>query len=185
MIALTGSTGALGGLVARSLSDLDPRLVVRDASRAPATGGDVRVCTYGDHEAAVAALTGVTTLFMVSAAESATRLDEHATFIRAAAEAGVEHLVYTSFAGVGPDATFTLGRDHHAPRRRSAPPACSTRCCATTSTSTCCRSSPTTRACCAVPPATAGSPPSPAPTWPTWPPRCCATRARTPGRRTR
>ena len=114
MIALTGSTGALGGLVARSLSDLDPRLVVRDASRAPATGGDVRVCTYGDREAAVAALTGVTTLFMVSAAESATRLDEHATFIRAAAEAGVEHLVYTSFAGVGPEATFTLGRDHHA-----------------------------------------------------------------------
>ena len=38
MIALTGSTGALGGLVARALTDLAPRLVVRDASRAPDVG---------------------------------------------------------------------------------------------------------------------------------------------------
>src|SRR5213075_533516 len=37
---------------------------------------------------------------------------EHRTFIRAAAEAGVGHLVYTSFAGAAPDAGFTLGRDH-------------------------------------------------------------------------
>ena len=28
-------------------------------------------------------------------------------------EAGVRHVVYTSFAGAAPDATFTLGRDHH------------------------------------------------------------------------
>ncbi len=114
MIALTGSTGALGGLVARALTDLAPRLVVRDASRAPDVVADVRVCDYADHEAAVAALDGVSTLFMVSAAESATRRDQHATFIGAAAEAGVGHVVYTSFAGAGPEATFTLGRDHHA-----------------------------------------------------------------------
>ena len=114
MIALTGSTGALGGFVARALTDLAPRLVVRDVSRAPDVGGDVRVCEYADHDAAVAALEGVSTLFMVSAAESASRRDEHATFIRAAAEAGVSHLVYTSFAGADAEATFTLGRDHHA-----------------------------------------------------------------------
>ena len=40
------------------------------------------------------------------------RRDQHRTFIRAAADAGVEHIVYTSFAGAAPDATFTLGRDH-------------------------------------------------------------------------
>jgi uncharacterized protein YbjT (DUF2867 family) len=49
---------------------------------------------------------------MVSAAEAADRRAQHRAFIRAAAGAGVQHLVYTSFAGAAADATFTLGRDH-------------------------------------------------------------------------
>jgi NAD(P)H dehydrogenase (quinone) len=113
--AVTGSTGAVGGRVARALADdlrNDLRLLVRDASRAPDYDTDVRVCDYADHDAAVAALTGVTTLFMVSAAEAEDRRDQHRTFIAAAADAGVGHLVYTSFAGAAADATFTLGRDH-------------------------------------------------------------------------
>src|SRR3954452_24376614 len=51
---------------------------------------------------------------MVSTAEAVDRRDQHRTFIRAAADAGVRHLVYTSFAGASPDATFTLARDHWA-----------------------------------------------------------------------
>ena len=117
MIAVTGSTGAVGGLVARSLAGsdfrLDLRLLVRDPERAPDIDCDVRVCEYADEEAAVAALRGVDVLFMVSASEARDRREQHRTFIRAAARAGVRHLVYTSFAGAGPDATFTLGRDHH------------------------------------------------------------------------
>jgi len=115
MLAITGSTGAVGGRVARALADdfrNDVRLVVRDPARAPDYDTDVRVCEYADHAAAVAALTGVDTLFMVSAAEAVDRRDQHRTFIRAAADAGVHHIVYTSFAGAAPDATFTLGRDH-------------------------------------------------------------------------
>src|SRR3954471_19213502 len=115
MLAITGSTGAVGGRVARALADdmrNDVRLVVRDPSRAPDFDTDVRVCDYADHAAAVAALEGVETLFMVSAAEAVDRRDQHRTFIRAAARAGVRHIVYTSFAGAAPDATFTLGRDH-------------------------------------------------------------------------
>ena len=115
MLAITGSTGAVGGRVARALADdfrTDLRLVVRDASRAPDYDTDVRVCAYADHAAAVAALTRVDTLFMVSAAEAVDRRDQHRTFIRAAADAGVGHIVYTSFAGAAADATFTLGRDH-------------------------------------------------------------------------
>ncbi|WP_083211163.1 NAD(P)H-binding protein [Mycolicibacterium porcinum] len=51
---------------------------------------------------------------MASAAESADRLEQqHRTFIDAAA-AGVRHIVYTSFLGAAPDATFTLARDHWA-----------------------------------------------------------------------
>ena len=113
MIALTGSTGALGGLVAPALVDLGPRLLVRDVARAPELGLPVFVASYGDATAARAALDGVDVLFMVSAAESATRREEHRTFIAAAADAGVRHVVYTSFSGAHPEATFTLGRDHH------------------------------------------------------------------------
>ena len=113
MLALTGSTGHLGGLLAPALADLSPRLVVRDPSRAPALGLDVRTADYADRDASLAALDGVETLFMVSAAEAQDRRDQHRAFIESAAEAGVRHVVYTSFAGAAPDATFTLGRDHH------------------------------------------------------------------------
>jgi NAD(P)H dehydrogenase (quinone) len=117
VLAITGSTGRLGGLVARDLlgSDLrtGARLLVRDPGRAPDFDTDVRVCDYADAASALEALAGVDVLFMVSASEAVDRRDQHRTFIAAAAEAGVGHVVYTSFAGAAPDATFTLGRDHH------------------------------------------------------------------------
>jgi NAD(P)H dehydrogenase (quinone) len=115
VLAITGATGAVGGRVARALADdmrNDFRLIVRDPSRAPDFDTDARTCEYADHDAAVEALRGVDTLFMVSAGEAVDRRDQHRTFIRAAADAGVGHIVYTSFAGAAPDATFTLGRDH-------------------------------------------------------------------------
>jgi len=112
-LAVTGATGHVGRLVAAHLADLRPRLVLRDPSRAPQLeGATVAQASYDDLEASRAALAGIDVLFMVSAAESRTRRDEHRTFIRAAADAGVRHIVYTSFAGAAPDATFTLGRDH-------------------------------------------------------------------------
>jgi uncharacterized protein YbjT (DUF2867 family) len=116
-LAVTGATGVVGGRVARSLAarGIPLRLVVRDPARAPRLRGARAVrCSYGDRPAAVAALRGVTTLFMVSASESATRREEHATFVDAAAEAGVGHVVYLSFYGASPTATFTLARDHFA-----------------------------------------------------------------------
>ena len=117
MLAITGSTGHLGGLVARDLvgTDLrvDARLLVRDPRRAPDFDADVRVCEYADPETSRAALEGVDVLFMVSAGEAPDRRDQHRTCITAAAVAGVRHVVYTSFAGAAADATFTLGRDHH------------------------------------------------------------------------
>lgn len=114
-IALTGATGHLGGQIARLLSaaGLPLRLVVRNPARAPELpDATVAQATYGDADAVRAALSGIDTALMVSAGESATRLEEHRTFVKAAAEAGVRHLVYTSFAAASPDAVFTLGRDH-------------------------------------------------------------------------
>ncbi|NCT92464.1 SDR family oxidoreductase [Cellulomonas sp. APG4] len=120
LIGVTGATGNVGGLVAAHLDDAGrtQRLLVRDPSspRLPqlASVADVRRVSYGDHALSREALRGVEVLFMVSGHESANRAAEHATFIDAAAEAGVRHVVYTSFAAAAPDATFTLARDHHA-----------------------------------------------------------------------
>jgi uncharacterized protein YbjT (DUF2867 family) len=119
LVAVTGATGAVGGIVAAHLSErgVPLRLVVRDAARAPRLDGaeaEVAVATYGDHEASVEALRGVETLFMVSAAEAPDRVDQHRAFVDAAVEAGVRHVVYTSFAGASAESVFTLGRDHFA-----------------------------------------------------------------------
>jgi uncharacterized protein YbjT (DUF2867 family) len=51
---------------------------------------------------------------MVSASETRDRVDLHRSFVDAAVAAGVGHLVYASFVGAAPDATFTLVRDHWA-----------------------------------------------------------------------
>lgn len=116
-IAVTGATGVLGGLVAQNLAvrHLPQRLLVRTPSKAPTlSDATVHPFSYTDQTAASRALEGVRVLFMVSASESADRLDQHRAFIDAAAAAGVNHIVYTSFAAAAPDAIFTLARDHYA-----------------------------------------------------------------------
>jgi NAD(P)H dehydrogenase (quinone) len=116
-LAVTGSTGRLGSRVARGLSQLGvhQRLVVRDPAKAPALRGThIATAAYGDGDAVRTALTGAQTVFMVSAAETADRVRQHLTFIDAAVEAGVQRIVYVSFFGASPTATFTLARDHWA-----------------------------------------------------------------------
>lgn len=113
-IVITGATGRLGGRVAARLTSrgVEQRLVSRNASRldrATAVSAD-----YGDRAAMRRALDGASTVLFVSASESADRLERHRTFVDAARDAGVAHLVYISFYGAAPDATFTLARDHWA-----------------------------------------------------------------------
>lgn len=113
-IALSGTSGGIGGAV---LSDLvgrlsqPPVLVGRDASKL-ADGYPHTEATYGDGPAMTAALAGVDTFFFVSGRESATRLDEHLSVVRAAQDAGVGRIVYLSFLGAAELSTFTLGRHH-------------------------------------------------------------------------
>lgn len=59
-------------------------------------------------------LRGVRILFMISAWQSADRVNQHERFIDAALAAGVEHIVYTSFVHAAPSATYTLSRQHFA-----------------------------------------------------------------------
>jgi uncharacterized protein YbjT (DUF2867 family) len=110
-LAITGSTGHVGGMVATHMRDLDPLLLVRDIDRAP-DGYRAVDASYSDSRRSRSALEGVDVLFMVSGAEAPDRREQHRTFILAAAQAGVGHIVYTSFFGADPNAVFTLGRDH-------------------------------------------------------------------------
>ena len=92
VLAVTGSTGNVGGRVARLLTTagVPQRLVVRDPARAPALpGATVVTAHYADPQAARKALDGVETLFMVSGAEAADRVDQHRTFIDAGL--GLQH----------------------------------------------------------------------------------------------
>ena len=117
LITITGSTGRIGGLVARELAarGMPLRLVVREAARAPALAqAEIRTADYADAEAVRRALDGAGTVLMVSSTEAPDRLDAHRAFVDAAAAAGISHLVYTSFVAAAARATLTLARDHWA-----------------------------------------------------------------------
>lgn len=117
VLAVTGVTGGVGGMTARDLADrgLRQRLLVRTPANAPQLpGASVHAFSYADLAACRGALTGVDVVFMVSASESAERLAQHRTFVDAARQVGVKHIVYTSFLAAQPDAVFTLARDHSA-----------------------------------------------------------------------
>ena len=105
MLGITGSTGRLGGRIARRLADagVPQRLLVRDPARAPQLPASTpATASYDDAGAVRDALTGLSTVLMVSGAEHPDRLGQHRTFVDAAADAGVEHLVYISFLGAAP-----------------------------------------------------------------------------------
>jgi NAD(P)H dehydrogenase (quinone) len=132
MFAVTGSTGEVGRRVAEGLAcrGLKQRLVVRDPVRAPhLPGAEVaRVSSYGDARGMGQALSGTETLFLVSAHDiigvthrsmmsgvpvpAFDRVHEHIAAVAAAAAVGVRRIVYLSFVGAAPDATFILSREH-------------------------------------------------------------------------
>ena len=121
MLGVTGATGQLGGRIARlvAASGAEQRLVVRNPAKAPTLpGATVAEASFIDSDAVRRALDGLDTVLMVSAAESENRVEEHLTFVDAATDAGVRHLVYISFYGAAPDATFTLARHHHLTEQR-------------------------------------------------------------------
>jgi len=116
LIAVTGASGGLGGRVASRLAarGIPQRLIVRDLARAPELpdAAAVQAGGYDDATAMHAALDGVSTLFFASATEHPQRVALHTAAIDAAVAAGVSRIIYTSFAGAAPDATFTFARDH-------------------------------------------------------------------------
>ncbi len=117
MIALTGVTGHLGGMVAKLISDenIEVRHLARTPEKAQNLGfKSVVKSSYDKSEETIKSLEGIDVLFMVSGSENPNRLQQHKDFIDAAKIAGVKHIVYTSFYNAAENSTFTLGRDHFA-----------------------------------------------------------------------
>ncbi|MFC9972335.1 NAD(P)H-binding protein [Spirillospora sp. NPDC127200] len=116
VIAVAGAGGQVGGRVARRLADAGAaqRLLSRHPDRLPELPGAVAApaASYDDADAMRAAIGDARTFFLVSAGEAPDRVREHITAVDAAVAAGVERIVYLSFLGAAPDATFTFARDH-------------------------------------------------------------------------
>ncbi|WP_149182225.1 SDR family oxidoreductase [Streptomyces sp. TRM49041] len=116
IVAVTGAGGRVGRRVADRLAvaGVPLRQLGRDPARLPDLPGAVKAppAAYGDADAMRRALDGADTLFLVSGHENPDRVTEHRTAVDAAVAAGIGRVVYLSFQGAAPDATFTFARDH-------------------------------------------------------------------------
>ena len=116
IVAVTGATGQVGGRVSARLSakGMRHRALARHPGRIlPSDLVEVAAFEGYDDEAGLrAAFAGVDDLVLVSAHEHPDRVSLHRTVVEEAAAAGVQRVVYVSFLGAAPDATFTYARDH-------------------------------------------------------------------------
>lgn len=117
LVAVTGVTGFVGSRVAARLTQRGNRLrlIARRPEDIPShLEGEKVFGSYSDQGAMTEACTRASTLFFVSGREDEDRLEHHRRVVTAAAEAGVERIVYLSFLNAASDATFVLARQHHA-----------------------------------------------------------------------
>ena len=122
MIVVTGATGELGRLIVESLVGRVPGAQIGVSVRNPEKAEDlkqhgIRVCKGDFAEAASLpqAFDGAEQLLIVSVnkmGEEAVR--QHDNAIRAAKDAGVKRILYTSHQGANPSSAFAPCRDHAA-----------------------------------------------------------------------
>jgi NAD(P)H dehydrogenase (quinone) len=102
-ILVTGATGQLGSAAVNELlqkvSASDISVLVRDTQKAEdlkAKGINVIKGDYNDYASLVEAFHGVDKLYFVSSSDVMNRFAQHQNVVKAAVEAGVGHIVYTS-----------------------------------------------------------------------------------------
>jgi NAD(P)H dehydrogenase (quinone) len=121
MILVTGATGHLGRATVEFLLDKVPAaeiaVLARDLQKASdlkALGVDVRIGDYSDYDSLVKAFHGVDKLLLVSGNDIANRAAQHESVVKAAKEAGVKHLVYTSVDNTRPaQSVISFVEDSH------------------------------------------------------------------------
>jgi uncharacterized protein YbjT (DUF2867 family) len=124
MILVVGGTGRLGGLVVRSLAAAGTpvRVLTRDAQPAAGLPAEVVVGDLRDAASLDAAVAGCTTVisaahgFVGGRRDGPEAIDRagNLSLIRAAARAGVGHVVLTSVHGAAPDHPMSLHRAKYA-----------------------------------------------------------------------
>lgn len=114
-VAVTGVTGALGGRVATRLAahKVPQLLIGRRPELLPELPEAQRrgPASYADAGDMRKALSGASTLVLVSGHRTGRRLEEHATVVQAAIAEGVDRILYVSLVGAGPTATYLNARD--------------------------------------------------------------------------
>lgn len=105
MILITGATGHLGQAIISSLLEKgvpasEIIALVRDDKKSKALkelGINIRTGNYDDSSSLVKAFEGVDKLMFISGSEIPNRKQQHINVVEAAKQAGVKHIVYTSF----------------------------------------------------------------------------------------
>lgn len=105
MILVTGATGHLGKatiefLLEKGVAASEISALVRDEAKAQdlkAKGITLKIGDYDNYESLVSAFKGVDKLLLVSGSDVANRAKQQENGVLAAKEAGVKHILYTSF----------------------------------------------------------------------------------------
>ena len=103
MILVTGANGNLGSLTISYLLSENPDAKIAGLVRSPQKGADLeakgvelRIGDYTDYNSLQKAMDGIEILLLISSSSLEGRDKQHGNVVRAAKEAGVKHVLYTS-----------------------------------------------------------------------------------------
>jgi NAD(P)H dehydrogenase (quinone) len=121
-LLVTGASGQLGGRVVELLLETQAGTIIA-ATRTPEKleafsnrGVIVRRADFNDPDSLGEAFAGVDRLLLISTdvlGEPGLRLKQHRAAVKAAAEAGLSHVVYTSLSNPGPESAVLFAPDHY------------------------------------------------------------------------
>jgi NAD(P)H dehydrogenase (quinone) len=121
MILVSGTSGALGGLIHDRLAAIEGVNVVAGSRTGGRTGA--RLIDFDEPDTLSEGFDGVDVLVFVSAgfAEDDVVIARHGNVVDAAAKAGVRHVIYTSLAGSGDRLTISVAHRWTEARLAAAP----------------------------------------------------------------
>lgn len=121
-ILITGASGHLGKATINYLLEKTDAAnivaLVRDTAKAEELkqkGVEIRVGDYDNYASLTAAFAGINKVLFVSGSDIGRRIQQHENVVKAAKEAGVKHVVYTSFQrkNEGPDSPIAPVAEAH------------------------------------------------------------------------